>query len=337
MKIEQSLWPKFEVYLFVDRKMSSHTTSVYPLRCRFNKLVEWFTGREFDRDNVNLFIGEMSKNGSAPSYRNKMIVLCKHLDKFLKLNNLSDYTYFKESYQPKEILTPQEIEALASVVVPYSKDQEYVNQRQKALILLLGTTGSRIGEVLGLKWSDLMSTPPHIIYRETKNGDVRLVPIGQSIFGLLTSLPRRSDFIFSSYRMKVLGQPQLNLDFKRRARMVGITKPVYNHIFRHSYITTMLELGVDVSDVARIVGHKNLNSTMRYKNSLMAYYSEVVNLHPLLKHALSFHDLNVRIYDYLAKLVDSRIYDLDIQQGEACTQINIYNRVYNEGYEGIIN
>jgi hypothetical protein len=90
MKIEQSLWPKFEVYLFVDRKMSSHTTSVYPLRCRFNKLVKWFDGREFDRDNVNLFIGEMNKNGSAPSYRNKMIVLCKHLDKFLKLNNLRE-------------------------------------------------------------------------------------------------------------------------------------------------------------------------------------------------------------------------------------------------------
>lgn len=323
MKIEQSLWAKFEVYLFVDRKMSSHATSVYPLRCRFNRLVRWFEGKEFTRDNVNLFIGQMQRDGAAPSYRNKMIVLFKHLDKFLKLNNLTDYTYFKESYQPKEILTPEEIEALAGIVVPYTKDAEYVNQRQRCLIMLLGTTGSRIGEALALKWSDLMSTPPHVIYRETKNGDVRAVPIGQSIYELIVSLPRRSEYVFSSYRKGVLGQPQLNIDFKRRAKAVGITKPVYNHIFRHSYITTMLEIGVDVSDVARIVGHKNLNSTMRYKNSLLGYYSGVVQLHPMLRTTLSIEQIGIQIKSNLEKLIDRSNFSLEYREDDSSLEFKI--------------
>lgn len=323
MIITDDLWQKFETYLVVDRKISTHVTTIYPLRSRFKKLVKWFEGKDFDRDNVNLFIGEMHKNGAAPSYRNKMIVLCKHLDKFLKLNNLSDYTYFKETYQPKEILTPGEIEALAGIVVPYTKDSEYVNLRQRCLILLLGTTGSRIGEALSLKWQDLMSTPPHVIYRETKNGDVRAVPIGQMVYDLLQTLPRRGEYIFTSYRGGVLGQQQINLDFKRRAKIVGITKPVYNHIFRHSYITTMLEAGVDVSDVARIVGHKNLNSTMRYKNSLLGYYSEIVQLHPLVRSKLELGQLSEQIRLYVGRFVDKSRFCIEVSENRSSFALRV--------------
>lgn len=314
MLLSEDLWAKFEVYLLVDRKMSNHVTSIYPLRSRFRKLVRWFEGKEFDRDNVNLFIGEMQRKNAAPSYRNKMIVLCKHLDKFLKLNNLTDYTYFKETYQVKEILSPQEIEALAGTTLPYKKDCEYVNLRQRCLILLLGTTGSRIGEALSLKWGDLMSTPPHVIYRETKNGDIRTVPIGQTVYDLIQSLPRRGEHIFNSYRDGVLGQQQVNLDFKKRAKEVDISKPVYNHIFRHSYITTMLEAGVDVSDVARIVGHKNLNSTMRYKNSLLGYYVGVVQLHPLLKKSLDLKTISRNILQHINKIIDKESCTLNVTE-----------------------
>lgn len=235
--------------------MSNHTTSHYPLRSRFKKLLEWFGDKEFDRDNVNLFICEMQRNQLVPSYLNKMIVLCKHLDKYLRLNNLSGYSYFRETYQVKEILTPQEIEALVATTLPYRTSSGYVNLRQKCLILLLGTTGSRIGEALGLLWTDVRSTPPHVIYRETKNGDVRAVPIGQVVYDLIQSMPWRGEYVLTSFRCGVLGQQEVNLDFKRLAKVLGITKPVCNHIFRHSYITIMLEGGVDVSDATRIVRH----------------------------------------------------------------------------------
>lgn len=304
MLIDKSLWASFEVYLFVDRKMSTHHSSIYPMRSRFNKLIHWFHGKDFTRDNVNLFIGQMQRDRAAASYINKMIALCKHLDKFLGLNQLHDYTYFHETYQPKVVLTAQEIEALAGTTLPYRKYREYMNLRQKCLILLLGTTGSRVGEALNLKWTDVCDAPPHIIYRETKNGDVRAVPIGKVVYDLLQSLPRLSENVFSSYRGGVFDHQQVNLDLKARAAAVGITKPVYNHIFRHSYITTMLELGVDISDVARIVGHKSLNSTMRYKNSLLSYYNEIVQLHPIFKNSISLSQITSQMKADVTRMVD---------------------------------
>lgn len=306
MILDEAVWKDFQTYLFVDRKISQNKTSVYAISSRFKKLLTWFRGKEFTRNNLNSFIAEMQASKATKSYMNKMIALCKHLDKHLGLNQLQDYTYFGESYQPKEVLTPEEIEVLAGTTVPYTKGCDYVNARQKCLILLLGTTGSRIGEVLNLKWTDFYSTPPHVLYRETKNGEARAVPIGESVYKLIDALPRLSEYVFCSYRGKPLNNSEVNLDFKVRARKVGIRKPVYNHIFRHSYITTMLEQGVDVSDVAKIVGHKNLNSTLRYKNSLLGYYSEIIRLHPLLINNIDIKDIYEIFETTINKFVDTQ-------------------------------
>lgn len=331
MRLHPDLWEKFQMYLLVDRKMSNSKASVYAIKSRFHKLIRWFKDKDFTRDNVNVFIGEMQRASAAKSYMNKMIALCKHLDKFLNINNLQDYTYYKETYQPKEILTPVEIEAIANITMPYKKDCAYVNLRQRALVLLLGTTGSRIGEALSLKWSDILSTPPHIVYRETKNGEARAIPIGQTVYDLIMSLSRKSDYVFSTYRAGPLAQQQVNLDFQWRAHTIGVKKPVYNHIFRHSYITTMLEQGVDVSDVAKIVGHKNLNSTMRYKNSLLGYYSEVIQLHPLLHSHIAISQIAKRLQTYTSKLIDTDVYKFLIEEdhNKLTLTINRLSSLYN--------
>lgn len=324
MKIGLSLWTSFETYLLVDRKMSNHKSSVYALRSRFKKLVYWFEGKDFTRENVTLFIGEMQKQNAAKSYMNKMIALCKHLDKFLRLNQFQDYTYFKESYQTKQTLTPQEIEALASITLPYRKHAECINLRQNALIMLLGTTGSRIGEALNLKWHDVYDgLTTHVLYRETKNGEERAVPIGKTVLKLIQALPQKGENVFASYRGGRVELQEVNLDLKRRAKAIGLTKPITNHIFRHSYITTMLELGTDVSDVARIVGHKNLNSTMRYKNSLLGYYSQVAQLHPLLKQSLTLNQMASQIKTHLDKLVDSAHFSIEIAESSTSFRVRV--------------
>lgn len=323
MQISMSEWPAFKTYLVIDRKMSSSRVSLAALKSRFKKFVTWLGTKDFTRDNFNLFLSEMQTAHAAVSYCNKMVNLAKHLDKYFKLGEFGDYTYFRETRQEKEILTPVEIESLANVLLPYKKEPDLVNLRQKTLITFLGTTGCRIGEALNLKWADIGSEPPSVVFRETKNGESRHVPIGRSIYDLLYLLPQQSEYVFTSYRNGPLGHQEVNLDLKKRALAVGIKKQVYNHIFRHSYVTTMLELGVDVSDVARIVGHKDINSTMRYKNSLLGYYSGVVQLHPLLNGTLSIEQISLNLKSYLRKLVDTSKYELIVSEGGGSLKIEI--------------
>jgi len=50
-------------------------------------------------------------------------------------------------------------------------------------------------------------------------------------------------------------------DLKKRAIAAGVTKRTFPHNFRHSYITHLLEAGVPITEVATLVGHKDIQTT----------------------------------------------------------------------------
>lgn len=51
---------------------------------------------------------------------------------------------------------------------------------------------------------------------------------------------------------------------KTVARQAGITKEVHTHMLRHTYATHLLEDGVNIIAVQKLMGHANIDSTMVY-------------------------------------------------------------------------
>lgn len=315
MKLHTDMWRVFSTYLLTEKKYSGKPAALQATKSHFRKVVRYFHNKDFNRQNFNEFIAGMREKKYATAYLNKMITIGKHIDKFLNINAIQDYSYFFEKKSiTLEILTPSEIEKMAKINIPYKKHCRYLNKRQKLLILLLGTTGCRIGEALSLKFSDIHTSPAYVIFRETKNGDDRIVPISQSLFKEILNLPRKNEFVFSSGRGGKLELQQVNLDMKKRAKACGIKKRVWCHLFRHSYITTMLEQGVDISDIAVIVGHRDVNTTMHYKNSLLTHYIDVVHAFPLLRGEISWEQLSQKICTFISKAVDTRHHSLKMKE-----------------------
>lgn len=324
MTIKRTFWFDFKSYLYIDRKLSDKPGSVSADKSRFNKIANYFIDKDFNRDNFNIFIGTLKDQNYTASYINNIIKVAKHLDRWLKINELRDYTFFRTP--PKvnyDILTPDEIKALANVEINYAKHKDYINQRQRCLILILGTTGCRIGEALGLKFSDLYSNPPHVIFRNTKNGDDRQVVIGQELFAFLTTLAKKSEFIFVSGRGGKLDHQQVNLDLKIRAKKVGIKKRIWAHLMRHSYITQMLEVGVDSTDLAVIIGHHDLRTLLRYKNSLLSHYVDIVHLHPLLKREMPWASSVKNLKGFINKSFDATNHTISITEGADDISVSI--------------
>jgi len=51
---------------------------------------------------------------------------------------------------------------------------------------------------------------------------------------------------------------------KRVLRRAGISKPATMHTLRHSFATHMLEAGVDILTLQKILGHRHLSTTACY-------------------------------------------------------------------------
>ena len=133
-----------------------------------------------------------------------------------------------------------------------------------ALVAMLGLLGLRIFEATGADIADLGEEHGHRVLRvRGKGAKVVLVPlppaVGRAIDGrsagplLLNSRGTRMDRHAATRRLR-------NLAGIAGVR-IGRTHP---HMLRHTFVTTMLDAGVDLRDVQIAARHTDPRTTMRY-------------------------------------------------------------------------
>jgi integrase/recombinase XerD len=142
------------------------------------------------------------------------------------------------------------------------------NQNDFALVAMLGLLGLRIFEACGANIDDLGEEHGHRVLRVHGKGDkIVLVPlppavgraIERAIGGrttgpiLLTSRATRMDRHCATRRLR------------RLAEQAGVTiARMHPHMLRHTFVTTMLDAGVDLRDVQIAARHADPRTTMRY-------------------------------------------------------------------------
>lgn len=318
------LWEGLYTYLFVDKKLSPHAKGT-TAKSRYRVLCAFFSQNEFNRDNFNAFVLKMQREGKSNDYINNLITMAKHVDKWLKINQLQDYSYFKVPKKIIDVLSSQEIQALAEVHVPYARKTAEKNHRYKTIIYFLALTGCRISECLNLTWKDINSSM--CVFRETKNGEERICPISPFLYSLIEQLPRNGEYVFASDTGKRTDISYINDELKRRQNLAGITdKRVYCHIFRHSYITEMLKSKVDVTMVAALVGHKDLASTQHYTHYLIQDLQMAAMTHPLLRSGMTFEMVSDRLKDYARRLINKDHFILSITEENNYLNVCIKNK-----------
>ncbi len=156
-----------------------------------------------------------------------------------------------------------------------NKIESILKDGDKQLFHILKGTGIRIGEVAEYVNLVKNTTDNKIKLQPQKNNEARVLPVYPA------------DKINFSLETKSLKQRISRWD-------LGVSA----HDFRATFITRLLESGVDSFMVQKLVGHKNIASTSKYnrlntENNLYLY--EIADKSPLDYSAMEKHDLIKRI------------------------------------------
>lgn len=147
--------------------------------------------------------------------------------------------------------------------------QAFTTIRYHAIACTLYATGMRLGEVLGIHVDDIDAERGVIMVRRSKTGRSRLARLTPALVKLLrdywrTTRPPLPLLFPGRIPGKPLDSASVQNAFIAAAASSGLRKRVTPHILRHSYATHMLESGVDLHTVQRLLGHACLSSTLRY-------------------------------------------------------------------------
>lgn len=144
------------------------------------------------------------------------------------------------------------------------------NFKHRSIIMFLYATGTRVSECVNIKLTDIDNQRMQINVREGKGLKQRFVPLSPMLLTTLRSYYRSykpSYYLFEGKRGKGshIGVGAVgNICIKARTQTRNINKLYTPHTFRHSCATHLLEQGVNLIVIQRLLGHSDLTNTLKY-------------------------------------------------------------------------
>lgn len=188
------------------------------------------------------------------------------LDQYHGVNPLAKIRTFAVRERELSFLTADQIPVLLAACDASG------NNHCGAVARLCLSTGARWSEANNLSPSGLLDD--RVIYSDTKNGRVRVIPIKPDFSRYLRSLAFPAGLrLFSSCKGA----------FRKAVERSGIVLPEgqCTHVLRHTFASHFLMKGGDILALQRILGHSDLKITMRYAHLAPDYMNKVPDLSPI--------------------------------------------------------
>ena len=159
-------------------------------------------------------------------------------------------------------LTHLQFEAMLTVARQSSNSFDF------ALVCLLGLLGLRIFETVGADIDDLGEEHGHRVLRVTgKGGRVVLVPLPPAVSRAVdrAAADRTAGPLLLNMRGVRMDRHAATRRLRHLAAEAGVRLPrMHPHMLRHTFVTTMVDAGVDLRDVQIAARHADPRTTMRY-------------------------------------------------------------------------
>ncbi|WP_430602943.1 hypothetical protein IGJ02_000268 [Enterococcus sp. DIV0724b] len=282
-------WLNYWLEILMKNKIKASSYSNY--KGKIDKYILPYLGkttlRDLKTEHIESFINDLNTMNLANSTIRSIIAILK--------SSLKKAVYDEKIYSDpctKIVLPTIQKPEIAALTVHAQKSLELIalqqNECSGEIIALY--TGMRIGEISGLKWSDIDMEKNIIHVRRTIsripsttiNGKTEIIidtPKTKSSLRVIPLAVNLKEYLLkwkkcaiSEYVINCRGsftEPRIiNYRFKKNVKMARLGS-IHFHMLRHTFATRCVEEGIDIATLSKILGHSSIKMTLdTYTDSL---------------------------------------------------------------------
>jgi site-specific recombinase XerD len=231
--------------------------------------------------NYETYLRVIKKNVGNTIHSNMKVIraiLNQAIDEdLLKYENNPFHKYkLKWKKVEKVFLTEEEIRRMDELDL---REDSNLSLHRDLFIFACYAGGIRISDIMTLRQRNFNGSHVRIVTRKTN--EVVTVMVPDKALGIIANYhvsgASVNDFLFpvlssnfdkldATGKFKTISSKtaQINASLKVIADMAEIDKNVSTHIARHTFATRALMIGIDVENLAKLMGHKKIAQTLEY-------------------------------------------------------------------------
>ena len=163
---------------------------------------------------------------------------------------------------------PQKLPQILSREEVASLIEKTANLKHRAILMTAYGAGLRLNEICHLKVTDIDSDRMTIRVEQGKGAKDRYTLLSPRLLAELRLYwlsARPKEWLFTARDpMRPISEHTVHRLYHAAKARAGIAKQGGIHSLRHAFATHLLEAGVDVHTIQRLMGHGHISSTLRY-------------------------------------------------------------------------
>lgn len=290
----QKLYDEFEISWSQGVRASTVYSANNIKREIFNNIPSDYLIKNIDRRLLQKVVDKLLKKGRSHNYTAKVKAKLNQIMKYAVRMGYLQTNEMLYVEMPRKVITKEELRKKKAkyldqtefkLLIQNLKEEAICDYRVEKYIKIatvLFLTGMRYGELAGLNYKEDIDFLKHTIHiRHTYNfhqkertapktaKSDRVISIPKSvtkIFQEQIAINLKNGFDSDHIFINTLGNPitpeRIIGALKRHGKKAGIEKNITTHIFRHSHISLLAELGTPLPAIMDRVGHSDSKTTL---------------------------------------------------------------------------
>jgi integrase/recombinase XerC len=287
---------QFIDYLYNERGLSQRTRKAY--QRDLSQLAQEMRRQNIEDPadvcdhTIRRLIARLHRQGQGARSLQRLLSAIRSFYTWLMKEGFADHNPAASIRAPKAARKlPETLDADAITRLLEIDDESPLAIRDKAIMELFYSSGLRLSELAGLKWTQI-DFASGLVTVSGKGNKTRVIPVGSYAASALAKW-RKTRGTFAGFEephvfVSRLGNPistrTIQVRIRYWARRQGLLQNVYPHLLRHSFASHLLESSGDLRAVQELLGHADISTTQIYTHLDFQHLAKVYDkAHPRAK------------------------------------------------------